>query len=61
MFVGETGVGRIVQRSCDLMKDRITENTGATDGVRQYGGIDLETIQKYLNFHFSVSTDLFGQ
>ena len=61
MFVGETGVGRIVQRACDLMKDHKTENTGATDGVRQYGGIDLETIQKYLNFHFSVSTDLFGQ
>ena len=61
MFVGETGVGRIVQRACDLMKDHKTENTGATDGVREYGGIDLETIQKYLNFHFSISTDLFGQ
>ena len=34
MFVGETGVGRIVQRACDLMKDHKTENTGATDGVR---------------------------
>jgi len=33
MFVGETGVGRIVQRACDLMKDHKTENTGATDGV----------------------------
>ena len=40
MFVGETGVGRIVQRACDLMKDHKTENTGATDGVRQYGGND---------------------
>ena len=25
------------------------------------GGIDLPTLQKYLNFHFSVSLDLFGQ
>ncbi|MBC8259373.1 MAG: benzoyl-CoA 2,3-epoxidase subunit BoxB [SAR324 cluster bacterium] len=55
MFVGETGVGRVVQRACDLMNDY------NTDDIRQYGGIDLPTIQKYLNFHFSVSTDLFGQ
>jgi benzoyl-CoA 2,3-dioxygenase component B len=30
------------------------------DGVRRHGGIDLPTIQKYLNFHCSVSLDLFG-
>ena len=61
MFVGETGVGRIVQRSCDLMNEHKTSCAGVTGGVRQYGGIDLYTIQKYLNFHFSVSIDLFGQ
>ena len=55
MFVGETGIGRIVRRSCELMKENNTED------IREYGGIDLTTIQKYLNFHFSVSTDLFGQ
>jgi benzoyl-CoA 2,3-dioxygenase component B len=54
MFVGETGVGRVVQRTCELMREH------RTDDVRTHGGIDLATIQKYLNFHFSVSVDLFG-
>jgi benzoyl-CoA 2,3-dioxygenase component B len=55
MFVGETGVGRIIQRTCELMKEHKTED------VRALGAIDLPTMQKYLNFHFSVSLDLFGQ
>jgi len=55
MFVGETGVGRVVQRCCQLMVDH------KTDDVRKYGAIDLATIQKYINFHYSVSVDLFGQ
>ena len=55
MFVGETGVGRIIQRTCEVMKQH------KTDDVRALGCIDLPTIQKYLNFHFSVSLDLFGQ
>jgi benzoyl-CoA 2,3-dioxygenase component B len=54
MFVGETGVGRVVQRTCELMR------SGRTDDVRKLGAIDLATIQKYLNFHCSVSLDLFG-
>lgn len=54
MFVGETGVGRIIQRTCDVMREHRTED------VRKYGVIDLPTLQKYLNFHFSVSCDLFG-
>jgi len=54
MFVGETGVGRVVQRTCELMREH------KTDDVRKHGGIDLVTMQKYLNFHFSVSVDLFG-
>ena len=45
MFVGETGIGRIVQRTCELMRD------GKTDDVRRLGGLDLETLQKYINFH----------
>jgi benzoyl-CoA 2,3-dioxygenase component B len=52
MFVGETGVGRVVERTCQLMKE--------TDDVRKAGGIDLATLQKFLNFWFSVSLDLFG-
>ncbi len=54
MFVGEAGIGRIVQRTCGLLRE------GKTDDVRRLGAIDLPTIQKYLNFHCSVSLDLFG-
>jgi benzoyl-CoA 2,3-dioxygenase component B len=54
MFVGETGVLRIVQRTCELMK--LNKNEDA----RAEGGIDLATLQKYMNFWFSVSLDLFG-
>jgi len=54
MFVGETGIRRIVQRSCELTKK-------ARDGdARAEGGIDLPTLQKYINFWYSVSLDLFG-
>ncbi|HUQ08201.1 MAG TPA: benzoyl-CoA 2,3-epoxidase subunit BoxB [Kofleriaceae bacterium] len=53
MFVGETGVQRIVKRACELMK------TGNGD-VRAQGGIDLPTIQKYLNLWYTLSLDLFG-
>ena len=45
---------RIVQRTCELMSEH------KTDDVRRHGGIDLATIQQYINFHFSVSLDLFG-
>jgi benzoyl-CoA 2,3-dioxygenase component B len=47
-------VGRVVQKTCELMREH------KTDDVRPFGGIDLATIQRYLNFHFSVSLDLFG-
>jgi benzoyl-CoA 2,3-dioxygenase component B len=57
MFVGETGVTRIIQRTCDVMKEnKITEPSD----VRTLGVIDLETIQRYLNFHYSVTLDLYG-
>ena len=55
MFVGETGLGRVVQRTCEAM------NAHKTGEVRAHGVIDLPTFQKYLNFHFSASVDLFGQ
>ena len=54
MFVGETGLGRVVQRTCEVMRQH------RTDDVREHGAIDLATIQRYLNFHYSVSLDLFG-
>ncbi|MGY9005654.1 MAG: benzoyl-CoA 2,3-epoxidase subunit BoxB [Alphaproteobacteria bacterium] len=58
LFVGESGISRIVQRSCEIMKEN--NLTDPTD-VRKFGGIDLPTMQKWLNFHFSICLDLFGQ
>ena len=57
MFVGETGIGRIVQRTAEVMAAHKLEDP---DHVRALGVIDLPTIQRYLNFHYSVTLDLFG-
>ncbi len=54
MFVGETGVARVVKRACELMK------LDPNEDARNQGGIDLPTIQKYINFWYSSSLDLFG-
>jgi benzoyl-CoA 2,3-dioxygenase component B len=57
MFVGETGVSRILQRTCEVMKEHKIDNPA---DARALGVIDLQTLQRYLNFHFSVTIDLFG-
>ena len=57
MFVGESGVARIIQRSCEIMNELKTDDPAA---LRAAGVIDLPTIQRYINFHFSVTIDLFG-
>jgi benzoyl-CoA 2,3-dioxygenase component B len=54
MFVGTTGIDRIVERTAQLMISHDTAEVGAC------GGIPLDVIQKYLNFQYSVSLDLFG-
>src|SRR5690349_21825442 len=55
MFVGETGISRILERTCELMKE-----AGYSEDVRKIGGIDIPTIQKHLNQWFSLSLDLHG-
>jgi benzoyl-CoA 2,3-dioxygenase component B len=57
MFVGDTGIQRVVQRTVEVMRELHTEDPEA---VRRAGAIDLPTIQRYLNFWFSSSLDLFG-
>jgi benzoyl-CoA 2,3-dioxygenase component B len=57
MFVGETGVGRVVRRTLEVMKELGTDDPEA---IRRQGAIDLPTVQRYLNFWFSSSLDLFG-
>jgi benzoyl-CoA 2,3-dioxygenase component B len=60
MFVGESGVGRIIQRTCEAMNEAGISDPGDISAVRKLGVIDLPTLQKKLNFHFSVTLDLFG-
>ena len=55
MFVGESGMSRILERTCQLMRE-----TGFSGDVRKAGGIDLPLIQKFVNFWFSQSLDLHG-
>ena len=57
MFVGETGIGRIIRRSLEVMKELGTDDPEA---VRAKGAVDLPTVQRYMNFWFSSSLDLFG-
>ncbi|MFF5986872.1 benzoyl-CoA 2,3-epoxidase subunit BoxB [Prauserella flavalba] len=54
MFVGTTGVDRVVTRSAELIREHDTLD------IASHGGIPLDIIQKYINFHYSVSLDLFG-
>ena len=57
MFVGESGVGRIVKRTLEVMKEIGSDDAQA---VRNHGAVDLATIQRYMNFWFTSSLDLFG-
>src|ERR1700676_743401 len=57
MYVGESGVGRVIHRTCEVMAQHKTDDPAR---LRALGVIDLPTIQRYLNFHFSVTIDLFG-
>src|SRR5262249_4505371 len=57
MVVGDTGIARVVRRTLEVMKEFDTVDAEA---VRGAGAIDLPTLQRYLNFWFSSSLDLFG-
>jgi benzoyl-CoA 2,3-epoxidase subunit B len=57
MFVGDTGVGRVIKRTLEVMREIDSDSPAA---VRAAGAIDLGTIQRYMNFWFSSALDLFG-
>jgi benzoyl-CoA 2,3-dioxygenase component B len=57
MFVGETGLARVIKRTLEVMKEL---GSGDPEAVRRAGAIDLPTLQRYMNFWFSSSLDLFG-
>ncbi len=61
MFVGETGVGRTIQRTCEAMKEAGIDDPYDIDKIRALGVIDLPTIKKKLNLHYTLSLDLFGR
>ncbi len=52
MSVGETGLGRVVRRSAELMR--------AGSDPRSVGAIPLEIVQKYIHEWATASYDLFG-
>ncbi len=52
LFVGETGVDRVIQRTAQLMAEG--------KEPREHGAIPLEIVQKYINHWFSLALDLFG-
>jgi benzoyl-CoA 2,3-dioxygenase component B len=52
LFVGETGVDRIVQRCAEL--------TAQGKDPRKEGAVPFALIQKYINLWFTLSLDLFG-
>jgi benzoyl-CoA 2,3-dioxygenase component B len=57
MFIGESGIARTLQRTCEVMREH---NMTDSSQVRAQGVIDLETLQRFVNFHYSVTLDLFG-
>ncbi|MCZ7564004.1 MAG: benzoyl-CoA 2,3-epoxidase subunit BoxB [Burkholderiales bacterium] len=57
MFVGETGIGRVIRRTLEVMKEIGTDDPEA---IRRHSAVDLPTLQRYLNFWFTSSLDLFG-
>src|SRR6186997_1519265 len=51
MFVGQTGIARIAQRTADVVRQG--------KDPRKEGAIPFDMLQRYLNFWYAVSLDLF--
>jgi benzoyl-CoA 2,3-dioxygenase component B len=60
MFVGDSGVLRVVERTAQAMAQAGVSDPHDIEAVRALGVIDLPTIQKKMNLHFSLTLDLFG-
>jgi len=60
MFIGQSGVGRIIERTCAAMREAGIDDPADVERVRALGVIDLPTMQKRANLHFSLTLDLFG-
>ncbi|MGA7270084.1 MAG: benzoyl-CoA 2,3-epoxidase subunit BoxB [Acidimicrobiia bacterium] len=60
MFVGYTGVKRIVEATAGAMSQAGIEDPYDEEAVRSLGVIDFPTIQRKVNLHYSLTLDLFG-
>jgi benzoyl-CoA 2,3-dioxygenase component B len=60
MFIGQSGVGRIIEATCAAMNKAGIDDPYDVERVRALGVIDLPTLQKRANLHFSLTLDLFG-
>ena len=60
MFVGKSGIERILERTCQVMNDAGISDPADEGAIRALGVMDLPTMQRKMNFHFSVTLDLFG-
>jgi benzoyl-CoA 2,3-epoxidase subunit B len=60
MFVGESGVGRTIERTAQAMRGAGLDDPSDIAKTRALGVVDLPTIQKKLNLHYSLTLDLFG-
>lgn len=60
MFVGESGISRVIERTCEAMKQADIDDPYKIECIRALGVIDLPTLQKKANLHYSLSLDLFG-
>ena len=60
MFVGENGVRRVIKKTCETMQKAGITDPYEINKIRELGVIDLPTIQKKINLHYSLSLDLFG-
>jgi benzoyl-CoA 2,3-epoxidase subunit B len=60
MFIGQSGIGRVLEATCAAMQAAGIDDPDDVKKVRALGVIDLPTMQKRANFHFSLTLDLFG-
>lgn len=60
MFVGESGIMRIIRRTAEAMKEAGISDPNDVEKIRALGVIDLPTLQKKINLHYSLTIDLFG-
>jgi benzoyl-CoA 2,3-dioxygenase component B len=60
MFVGDSGVQRVVERTVQAMTAAGITDPHEVERIRALGVIDLPTIQRKINLHFSLTLDLFG-